>query len=170
MIEYITEAIVLDKEGRGDVDTLVTLFTKDLGKVNAKAKSMRKITSKLASHTEPGSLGTYRLVTRSPLYGGKSLVQLVDGLKEKTLFRHFLFLESVAKLTLEYHEDPELWDFLREGVPDQEALMRVVGFTKDNATCANCGNTRTSAFFPTDQYFLCAPCSSKVPHNLLVYL
>ena len=45
MLEIATEAIVLDKEDLGEYDSRVFLYTKEFGKVGAKATSLRKITS-----------------------------------------------------------------------------------------------------------------------------
>ena len=67
MLELVTEAIVLDKEDVGEQDSRVFLYTKDFGKIGAKATSLRKITSKLAAHLEPLNYATVRLVSRGNL-------------------------------------------------------------------------------------------------------
>lgn len=48
----LTDAYVLRKAQYGDFDRRYTLFTRDLGKITALAKSAMKITSKLAPHLD----------------------------------------------------------------------------------------------------------------------
>ena len=74
MQEYVTDAIVLKKDPLGDLDGRYTLFTTRFGKIIAKAKSSRKITSKLASHLEPGIVTKVRFIETKG-------TQLIDALK-----------------------------------------------------------------------------------------
>ena len=106
----------------------MTLYTEDFGKVSVKAKSIRKITSKLSAHTEPGTLSQLRLVGKNPFQKVKGSFWLVDGLMEKKLFSDFLFLEVIKTLTVEFHADRDLWRFLLEGKSDQAALFTILGF------------------------------------------
>jgi len=76
MQEYVTEAVVLDTVPSAELDVRVSLFTKKFGKLVARAKSVKKITSKLAGHLEPGNIIKIRLVEKKGL-------QLVDALKER---------------------------------------------------------------------------------------
>lgn len=46
------EGIVIKRKNVGETDKLITIFTKQLGKLQLKAKGVRKITSKRASHIE----------------------------------------------------------------------------------------------------------------------
>ena len=47
------EAIVLRHADMGEADRLLTLFTRELGKVRAVAKGARKVRSRKAGHLEP---------------------------------------------------------------------------------------------------------------------
>lgn len=51
-----TEAIVLRKRPLPNQDKIVTLFTKELGKVNAFAKGIKKITSRRLPHVQTANL------------------------------------------------------------------------------------------------------------------
>lgn len=51
-----TEAIVLRKRSLLNKDTIITLFSKDFGKLNVFAKGIRKITSRRLPHTQTGNL------------------------------------------------------------------------------------------------------------------
>lgn len=128
MFECVTRAVILDKEPIGDYDGLLTLYTENFGKVSVKAKSIRKITSKLSAHTEPGTLLHLRLVGKNPFLKVKGSFWLVDGLKKKNLFTDFMFLEIVKNLTVEFHADRDLWRFLLEGKADRTALFTLLGF------------------------------------------
>ena len=50
---YRSEAIVLGYTALGEADLLVTLFTRDQGKVRAVGKGARRANSKLVGHLEP---------------------------------------------------------------------------------------------------------------------
>ncbi len=52
MIEYNTQAIVLDKQIINEADAQVILYTELLGKIELIAKGAKKITAKLNSHLE----------------------------------------------------------------------------------------------------------------------
>jgi DNA repair protein RecO (recombination protein O) len=49
---YQTEAIVIKKTKLGEADTILTLYTPHLGKIQGFAKSLRKTKSKMAGHLE----------------------------------------------------------------------------------------------------------------------
>ena len=48
-VQYRTKGFVLTKEDRGEADQVFSVFTEDFGKIKVKAKSIRKIKSKLRS-------------------------------------------------------------------------------------------------------------------------
>ena len=50
---YRAEALVLRSAPLGEADLLVTLFTREAGKVRAVAKGARRSTAKLVGHLEP---------------------------------------------------------------------------------------------------------------------
>lgn len=47
-----TEAIVIKRRNYNEADRMLTVFTKDLGKLQIKAKGVRRITSRRSSHIE----------------------------------------------------------------------------------------------------------------------
>jgi len=49
---YKTEGIIIKRRNLGDYDRLLTVYTKDFGKILIKAKSVRKNHSKLRGHLE----------------------------------------------------------------------------------------------------------------------
>ncbi|HKY74186.1 MAG TPA: DNA repair protein RecO [Patescibacteria group bacterium] len=54
MRTFSTEAIILKRSNIGEADRIVTLFTKDFGKIACIAKGVRKMTSTKRSSLEPG--------------------------------------------------------------------------------------------------------------------
>jgi DNA repair protein RecO (recombination protein O) len=50
---YKTEAIVLRQRRLGEADAIVTLYTPNYGKLEAKAKGVRKTKSRMAGHLQP---------------------------------------------------------------------------------------------------------------------
>lgn len=141
MNEYLTEAVVLTKEPVGEQDARVTFYTKDLGKVVAKAISARKIASKLNAHLEPLNLVMARLVM-------KNGCRVVDVLTVKRFYNRdnpaaFLkLLNFVKEMTVEGESDYQLWavlmSALRSGNISYGNLLRVLGFDPRHAACGGC--------------------------------
>ena len=172
MIEATTEAIVLDKEDLGECDSRVFLYTKDFGRVSAKATSARKIVSKLSSHIQPLNYITARLASRGDLLD-RSGFQLTDALlinssenlkadlgKAKEAIRAFSFLNLVVPPGI---PDLEFWNFLNElrnGSRDAgiKNLLGFLGFDPVFANCEFCNRLQPEYFFPKNNFFICRFC------------
>lgn len=169
MLEYVTEAVVLDKIDSGELDSRVYLYTRDFGRVSCKVKSTRKITSKLASHLEPLNLITARIVD-------KNGPQLVDALiikkykKTPELLKIFLLIKD---LTAESQPDLNFWDFLKQFLAGdfQEGHSRKVlsflGFDPIFAKCNHCQKENPVAFYPPDSYFYCKDCAPPGAYDII---
>ncbi|MGH7246436.1 MAG: DNA repair protein RecO, partial [Candidatus Levyibacteriota bacterium] len=53
MKHFKVEGIIIKRRNMGEADRVLTILTKDQGKMTIKAKGVRKIASKRASHIEP---------------------------------------------------------------------------------------------------------------------
>lgn len=160
MLEYVTEAIVLDKVDLGELDSKVYLFTKDFGKITAKIKSGRKIISKLASHTEPLNLVTVRIVD-------KNSPQLIDaliskkGIPGKTFFK---IVSLIRDISPESQPDHNLWEHLVSLVEkgavsdDFVKVLKILGFDPTHAKCNNCLKGSPDFFSVKDLIFYCKNC------------
>jgi DNA repair protein RecO (recombination protein O) len=86
---YQTEAIIIKKTKLGEADTILTLYTPNLGKTQGFAKSLRKTKSKMAGHLE--------LLTHSQI----SLVRgrNIDTITGTQTIDSFLPLKSDLELT-----------------------------------------------------------------------
>jgi len=86
---YQTESIIIKKTRLGEADSILTLYTPDLGKIQGFARSLRKPRSKLAGHLE---LLTHSLVSFAR---GKNL----DTITGSQTINSFLPLKSDLQLT-----------------------------------------------------------------------
>ncbi len=59
---YSTEGIILKKIDSGEADALFTLYTRDFGKIRARAQGVKKEGAKLKGHLEPLSLSSVSFV------------------------------------------------------------------------------------------------------------
>jgi recombinational DNA repair protein (RecF pathway) len=163
MREYFTEAIILDREESGEQDSRVILYTPGFGKIIAHATSTRKITSKLSPHLEPLNVVQIRLIK-------KKRFQIGDVLRmhafSKESFRTFQFLTQV--LPLEY-PDQELWEFLKKGNYEMNAVLTALGFDPRGAVCSQCNSASIISFSLEDAAYFCATCFPRAPGNAVQF-
>ncbi len=156
MLEQVTQAIVLDKEFTTDAHVRVHLFTRDAGKIVAKATSARKIASKLGPHLEPLSISTVRFVQKN------HLPMLLDALRfDKLPLISLPNARIVRELAPEWEPDHELWEMLAAKKPSSPAAMlALLGYDPTFAACEWCAAPPDWFSFRT-QLFICARC---LPH------
>lgn len=185
MIEYFTEALVLDTEDAGELDKSIYLYTKELGKVKAKAKSIRKITSKLAAHLQPLSFVKIRLVEKNgfqitdALTIGRIKISQQAPLEIPFLTGQALaVLQFIKEMTFELQPDKNLWLLIKKIFQDlrdnkkisYQPLLKALGFASDFARCNVCASKFIPYFSKTEQVFLCRRCALKVPQDELILI
>lgn len=169
MFEYSTKAFVLDSENINEFDKLVYLYTEDFGKVVAKAKSVRKITSKLAAYLEPFNFIRVRLV-------GKNNFQIIDALnfdKMTVSPQNLAITQFIKETTFELQQDKKLWRFIRQSAKENfsyRPLLKIFGFDPDFASCRICNGKQAVYFSKNDHIFFCQKCSFKVPKNEVILI
>ncbi|MDP3015152.1 MAG: DNA repair protein RecO [bacterium] len=172
MIEYSTKSLVLDEENINELDKLVYLYTEELGKVVARAKSARKITSKLAAYLEPLNFIRVRLVEKNGF-------QIVDALsfdKIAASQQNLAISQFIKEMTAELQPDKKLWRFIRQSAEKNfsyRPLLKILGFDPDFARCHICDSPSVVYFFKNDQIFFCQRCflrGSKVPKDEIVLI
>ena len=163
MQEYLSEAVILDREPAGDLDVRLSVFTKRFGKFVVKAKSARRITSKLAGHLQPGNLVDARIVEKNGL-------QIVDVLKKRRLDIAPADLHRLDLILAEAEPEPRLW---RELVGDKFVwweVLGILGWEPAAAQCGACDGTEDLVFSISGQEFFCGNCSSKLDQNEVIYI
>jgi len=162
MQEYVTDAIVLRKDPQGDLDGRYTLFTKRFGKIRAKAKSSRKITSKLAPHLEPGMVAKIRFIETKG-------TQLIDALKSGSVALSLGDLHFLSQLLPDAEPEPALWELINNGWSWPKALA-ILGWDPEDAECVDCGAKRPSYFYITRQEFYCREHASKARKDAVIFI
>ncbi|MCB0216976.1 MAG: DNA repair protein RecO [Caldilineae bacterium] len=115
---YRSQAIVLRRQDYGEADRILTLYTREHGKVNAIAKGVRRITSRKSGHVELFTQGQLLLAK------GRSL----DVLTQADTIEPFAALrEDLVRTTYAYHV-AELVDRLtEEGSPSPAVFDLLAG-------------------------------------------
>ncbi len=158
MPQYNTMGIVLRRVAFGETDNILTLYTRERGRVSAIAKGARKAISRLAGASDILACAYYSLSTGKSLEIvvqaeirnsfptlRKDLVRLAHGQYMAELLTHFVAEED---------PHPELFTLLRtsllllERIPDPDVasrwfelrLLEHLGYAPDLHACAICGN------------------------------
>jgi recombinational DNA repair protein (RecF pathway) len=155
MQEYVTNAIVLRKFPQGDLDGRYTLLTERYGKMTGKAKSSRKITSKLAPHLEPGTALRARFIEA---HG----TQIIDALKVGNAGLSLMDLQFLAMILPEGQPEKDIWQMLVSRRFSWAKALAALGWDPGEAVCASCGTRRGTHFLIARQDFFCDQCVRKV--------
>lgn len=119
---YSIDAIVLSRKNYGEADRIVTVFSKEFGKLRLIAKGIRRITSKRASHLE--------IFTRMTclIHKGKTMDSIteVTSLESYPFIRNelervsmaYLLCELVDTLLGEKQEHRDVYALLMKGFDD----------------------------------------------------
>lgn len=115
---YKTEAIVLKRTNWGEADRLVTVFSRERGKLTLVAKGIRRLTSRKKGHLELFNQVQLQIAKGKSL----DLITEAETLNNFSRLRRnlnrvriaYLFLELVDKLTAENQEHQEVYALLGE--------------------------------------------------------
>jgi DNA repair protein RecO (recombination protein O) len=181
--EYQVEALIIRKTKLGEADRILSLYTPEMGKIEAVAKGVRRPKSKLAGHLE---LLTH---SRINLARGRSLDTVTGSatLEGFLALKNDLWLTScglyaaelVNQFAPERVSDPELFHLLLEtlgrlsGAVSTELVLRYfelglltrTGYCPQLQTCVAC----TTALKPVNNSFCCLAggilCPDCAPEN-----
>jgi DNA repair protein RecO len=123
MRSYSFEGIVIKRHNIGETDKLITLFTREFGKITLVARGLRRLSSKRA-----GSLELFNLVKAHAVKGRGA----IDTLTEVSLIKSphtwkkhlgrvtlgYQLCEIVDKLTAEHQSFPNTYQILVTGLTD----------------------------------------------------
>jgi DNA repair protein RecO (recombination protein O) len=182
---FRVEAVVLRHADWGEADRMLTLYTREHGKLRAIAKGARKIRSRKAGHLEPFTHITLQLAKTRDL----PIVTQVETLDPYQPLRENLMLTGYASYVMElldrftYEEEggnlplfrlltdtlarlctpAETWAVVRYY---EMRLLDYLGFRPQLVECANC----RAEIQPVDQYFspsaggvICPKCGNGLP-------
>jgi DNA repair protein RecO (recombination protein O) len=182
---FRVEAVVLRHANWGEADRMVTLYTREKGKLRAIAKGARKIRSRKAGHLEPFTHITLQLAKTRDI----PIVTQVETIDPYLPLRETLVLTGYASYVMElldrftYEEEggnlslfrlltetlarlcstAETWAVVRFY---EMRLLEFLGFRPQLFECANC----RAVIEPVDQYFspsaggiICPKCGNGLP-------
>lgn len=165
---YKTEAIILRSRKLGEADRVLTLFTPTLGKIEAKARGVRKTTSRLSGHLQPLMRGMLSLARGHSLdvVTGVETLEAFRPLREDLdlLSRALYVAEITDRMTAEAVHNYPTYRYLLEtlqrlqNAPDPDAALRYfemklldqAGFRPEIERCVAC----ESALEPVDNFFV----------------
>jgi DNA repair protein RecO (recombination protein O) len=164
---YKTEAIILRTRKLGEADRILTLFTPAFGKMEAKAKGVRKTTSRLSGHLQPLNRCMLQLAQGhvSDVVTGCETLASFRALREnlELLSRALYVAELADRLSADHVQSLPSYRLLLDtlirlesGADPDTALrffeMRLLdqsGFRPEIERCVGCGN----ALGPVDNFF-----------------
>jgi len=164
---YKTEAIVLRGRKLGEADRILTLFSPAFGKMEAKAKGVRKTTSRLSGHLQPLNHCMLQLAQGhvSDVITGCETLASFRGLRDnlERLSRALYAAELTDRMTAEHVQSLPTYRLLLdtlarlESGPDSDTALRFFemrlldqsGFRPEVERCVGCGN----ALQPVDNFF-----------------
>ena len=169
MTDYYSEAVVLESVPVGEADRRVSFYTRRYGRITARARSARKITSKLGPHLEAGNLLATRIVEKKGL-------RVVDALKRRRLSHGARDLAFLNALLHDGAPDERIWQLLAASAFAWKRILALLGWDPAGASCASCARVPVAFFEVGRHEFFCdrcvdsdaAPNASKVPLNALV--
>ena len=177
----IVEGIILKQIDYKDYDTILSVFTREYGKISLVARGVRRVNSKNASSLIPNtktefqfnyqdnktifSLKTarcknlYRTMHEDiEIYTASTVIsELLDAFTMQEMYEDTDYLMNVLEKSfslLEAKANTQLVLFLA-----MIDIMNSFGIVPDVDECVNCGNTRVVTFSPKEGGFLCENCA-----------
>ena len=139
---YKIEGIIIKKAGLGEMDRLLTIYSREHGKIQVRAKSVRKAESKLKGFLE---LFTHSIF----LLAHSKTIDIVTGVEPINIFPHlrsnlnlvnrsFNIVGLINRLVVAPERDESLWQLILQtfqsldggagGADFEERLLEVLGY------------------------------------------
>ena len=179
------EAVIISHKDFGEADRLVTLFSREAGKIRGMAKGVRKMGSRKAAYLEPfmhsrvvlAKGKTFWILTQAD--GIKQYVSIPESL-EKT-GRAAYVVELAERFTVEEESSPQLFNLIIDTLDRIDAsadtfaptlffelrILDHAGFRPDLTDCVGCGRAITAQdqFFAAEQGgVVCPRCGGLYQH------
>lgn len=178
------EAVVLRHVNYGEADRMLTLYTRDQGKLRAIAKGIRKIKSRKAGHLEPFSRITLQLSRGHDLF----IITQAETIEGYTNIRENLELtgytavviEMIDRFTFEAEENRAIYHLLAETMARLDRgdepfitvryfeihLLESLGYKPELSVCTVCRReikAEDQYFSPQQGGIICPDCGRSVP-------
>lgn len=116
---YLTDGVVLARRDWREYDRLITLYTEKYGKVETVARSVRKITSKLAGNLEPMTYARFMLAR------GRTFDVVASSVKQSSfqIAQNDLGAFALASYCVEVIDR-----LTRPNLPDHDLFVLLVGY------------------------------------------
>lgn len=163
MQEYSTRALVLDIEKVGERDGRVVLYTEELGKVVARAKSLYAINSKLAGHLQPLTIAQVRVVEKKgfQVVDALAVYRYTAGASPQKVIELLAAARLISELTSPQQPDDQLWELIVGGNLVSRPLLKILGFDPAHAVCSRCRHSSPKHFLLRDAVYLCTACMTR---------
>lgn len=176
---YSANAIVLKRIDLAERDRIVTLFTRERGKISAIAKGARKPGAKLSGSSEPFTYikGLFSIGRELDVITQSEIKESFPNVKKNmlTIAYALYMMELVFQLTGDHHQDPDLFDnimssmYVLESGSDPELTVRhfelkvleSIGYMPEFNRCIRCGSSPGKdklAFSPNLGGIVCKNC------------
>ncbi|MBP3039667.1 DNA repair protein RecO [Bacillaceae bacterium Marseille-Q3522] len=183
-----SEAIVIKTINYGETNKIVTLYTRELGKIGVMARGANKTNSRLAAVTQPFTYGMFLLQTGRGL-GTMQQGEIITSFRS---LREDIFLTAYGSYLMELTDkctadetrpNPFLFELLRMALQyidegyDKEIItniyemkmLNVIGMYPILDHCAICKKTEgTFSFSIREGGFICHRCLEKDPYHLKI--
>jgi DNA repair protein RecO (recombination protein O) len=114
---YRTQGVILKKSGRGEADQFLVAYTKEFGRVEIVAKSVRKIASKLRPAVEFPAIVELEFIqgkTCKTLTDAVILIPLKQARRDARRWEAMNRFAGLAEaLIKDQQEDPAVWELVR---------------------------------------------------------
>ncbi|MFA7201973.1 MAG: DNA repair protein RecO [Candidatus Paceibacterota bacterium] len=180
MTEFYSRALVIGREESGEMDGVVHLFTEKYGKITARARSLRKITSKSSAHLQILQFIQVRFISSKKAGGGFIIMDVLWDENMKQIQPHTRYellpvVYALNRLLGEFQTEPKLWMLLETAFRKSynvmniaRVMLRILGFDPEHAQCGVCGKKSVHAFVVGDDKFICVSCTSQLPVDTIV--
>jgi DNA repair protein RecO (recombination protein O) len=182
--EYQTEAIIIRKTKLGEADSILTLYTPRMGKIQGFAKSLRKPKSRMAGHLElltHSNVSLARGRNLDTIIGAQTITSFLDLKTDLDRGSRALYvIELINQFNAERVENYPLFRLLRETLDrlsfasNQELVLRAfelhmldsLGYRPQLQQCLSCKASLqpvVNFFSPSLGGMLCPECSRTQP-------
>lgn len=178
------EGIVIRVRNLGEADRIVTVYTREKGKLQAVARGARRIRNRLLSPTQAFTLGRYLIFPSKSLHNLSQAEIIHSGQGLRDDLEKFAYASYVAELldalTPEEDPAPEVFALLAGTLSLGERgrfalavrafelkLMAALGFQPELYHCLVCREElKTNVHFTPQGGTLCAKCAPEVPDSM----